>query len=117
MALDGNHSIGSGGHVDDHNLIDAALASQTKIVSGTYVGDGTSGRKISLVFKPKIVFASIVTGNQPGYIGFDVGASWNVANANATFTPPRITMQSDGFVLTDSTINGNGATYQYLAIG
>jgi hypothetical protein len=34
MALDGNHTAGSGGHVDDHNLIDAALAPMRLVRSG-----------------------------------------------------------------------------------
>lgn len=120
MALDGNHVVGSGGHVDDHNLIDAALSNIPKVVTGSYTGDASANRVIALGFTPKWLQVSggntyALAPGPNGNFGIRLISNTAVASYNSSSgSYPAIT--TNGF-FAGSSMNASGTAYDYLAIG
>lgn len=106
-----------------------------KMITGTYTGDGSSSKAVSLGFRPKFVmiiahaagnpdnyYYSAVTidglntsGNRTALVSSnDSGFAANYSELIQLGTD--ITITDDGFTVTGMA-NGNGNTYFYIAMG
>jgi hypothetical protein len=103
-----------------------------QVTSGTYTGDNTTDRTISLTFTPYLVHVSWLNsgtsaktqscgwynsqdnGGWTAYSG--AGTALNLVDSNNT----RPTMTANGFIVSGTTtaqLNSNGQVYTYMAIG
>lgn len=98
--------------------------------SGSYTGDGSGSRTISLPFTPLWVivssqssdaerpsaFSGLGTGSNP--VGLNVDNTGGASGSVTSSTRPELT--SGGFIVSgsaSSTLNQSGEVYDYLAIG
>lgn len=107
----------------DNAKLDAALSLKCEMVAGTYTGDGTASREITLGFAPKAVLLC----NQQGQMGDSTGQSFyygGLALPNAPILAGEVTalaVTENGFQVTQDSsgayvyTNFNGKTYHYLA--
>ena len=115
----------------NQSALNAAIATIPKVAYGTYTGDGTRNRKISLSFTPKAVYVNPVGGKTYEY---DSGHQYHGGLAVQggplkweEYTQEDINVLeivNNGFQVWDqnyltyySRTNDNGRTYYYLAIG
>ena len=95
---------------------------------GSYTGNGsTDGPFVYLGFRPKFLlfkqssaageYWHIMDTSRSPYNGVDLDLYPNLANAEATYSPPALDLLSNGFKLrtSNSAWNGSGATYIYAA--
>ena len=94
-----------------------------KLLSGSYNGDGTTGRVFSgFGFQPNVVIIKARTGSREGQISISsMGANATKTisgNTSAGLTAGRITsLDSDGFTLgSDATVNAVSTVYDWLAL-
>lgn len=95
-----------------------------KLLSGTYNGDGTTGRVFSgFGFQPHCVIIKARTNSREGQISIStMGADKTKTISNSSsagLTSGRITsLDADGFTLgSDVTVNGTSTVYDYIALG
>ena len=115
----------------DQSALNAAIAAIPKVAVGTYIGDGTQNREISLPFTPKAIYVNPVGGKTYEY---DSGHQYHGGLALQggplkweEYTQEDINVLeivNNGFQVWDqnyltyySRTNDNGRTYYYLAIG
>jgi len=113
-----------------------AMASQTRasVAVGSYTGDGTTDLEITgLSFQPSAIWLAFrqTTGQGQTNIVYctpqildnqsQAGIFHKGGGGHATYTGLVVSFDSDGFSVTDGSIDGdpntNGAIYDYLAIG
>lgn len=104
-----------------------AIRASVHIVEGSYIGNNTTGRKITLGFEPKlvIIIASVDSTSTPDYwylslgvIGLRYGGGSTGFSYNDSGFAPIIT--SDGFEIRGGNTtftNANGKYYKYIALG
>ena len=115
----------------NQSALNAAIATIPKVAYGTYTGDGTQNREISLPFTPKAIYVNPVGGKTYEY---DSGHQYHGGLALQggplkweEYTQEDINVLeivNNGFQVWDqnyltyySRTNDNGRTYYYLAIG
>jgi exosome complex RNA-binding protein Csl4 len=89
------------------------LDKKAVIVQSTYVGNGSASKDIAVGFTPKIVFVYLASGGCFYFI-----TAVGIHDTGSGFATASI-IQANGFKVSTTTvnINGNGATYNYIAIG
>ena len=91
------------------SAIDGAIAGKCRIVTGSYVGDDTNDRGITLGSKPKAVFFS-------GYGAFNTsGGFFTAEHGLGLASAPSAAVTDTGFIIKSSTLNRGSTTYIYLA--
>jgi hypothetical protein len=116
---------GTAGQVLTINSGETAPEWQTpvKIAEGTYTGDGTGNRTITIGITPKFVYIS--TSNTGEASGFGMSGNYGSIALSAPYSPAvtgdnkfRPEVVSNGFRVSSATgsINSNGVTYRYFAI-
>ena len=104
----------------DHQLIDAALGDKAEIVTGSYKGDGTGTRNISLGFMPRAVLLETETGERHSSTSGRRGGLALPGSPCAYNSPAYVTITTDGFQVaaTNSSYgtNANLVDYYYLAL-
>jgi len=88
------------------------------IASGTYTGDGTNSRTISVGFDCALVIVMSTTASErtvfiDNGVITDTGAAHNQENWNAIYR----TLVAGGFMVSNACVNTNLAVYYYVAIG
>ena len=115
------------------SALDAAIAAIPKVVVGTYIGDGTQNRKISLPFTPKAVYVNpyhgwttVREGNgdrsywgglavQDGPLHWNIEPGWDTSYLKIVSGGFSVSYQS--YSSHHSVTNSSEVTYHYLAIG
>ena len=98
--------------------IDAALV---KFASGTYVGDGTKGRRIDLPFTPKVAFVTNAMGQT--YTGNNLYHGGLAVEGHPIMSSTSIIVEvvEGGVQVSQSSSyyssNTTGTTYHYFALG
>lgn len=107
------------------NLVSGLPSWGDKVSQGTYTGNNSSNRTISLTFTPKIVFVINQTSGSNFFIG------WSTVGMAINESGPAITVQTadsdsvpkpttNGFIVggsDSSSLNYNSNTFNYVAIG
>lgn len=91
-----------------HSASQITGLSSVHFASGTYTGNGVTGRTISLSFTPDIAFLTDQSGGMQ-YIAF----RWTL-NRNQYYAT---CITNAIFVQSAPLLNASGETYQYVAIG
>lgn len=90
-------------------------AASGSYVTGTYTGDGTQDRTITLGFQP--VFVALMnegTAGQMAFLNSPGGERVFGGATNTSLTASKVT--ATGFIVQNSdSINGSGAVYRYIA--
>lgn len=88
-----------------------------KSASGSYVGNGISGRAITVGFQPDLIIYETSSGVAAGFIWL-TGLGSKPLTSDAVFATDILSVTSTGFTISDSnTINTDGTTYQWWAAG
>ncbi|MFH2074243.1 MAG: hypothetical protein ABIJ57_02675 [Pseudomonadota bacterium] len=119
--------------LDDHlDGINTALASNCRIATGTYTGDGSTGQAITGVgFAPKYLKIWKLGADGAGAVIFEKSdtSGWgtlavkhaNIALVISNADNAIISLDADGFTVddagSDQNPNANGETYHFLALG
>lgn len=117
---------------EDAKVLATGLAADSKIVTGSYVGIGTSSTgtplSVSIGFRPKVVIIYRCTANgsetQSSNVVFEIETDYGSLDfkfsSASTYMPERITIVDDGFTVARTNkygINYNGDTYAYIVYG
>ena len=100
---------------ENMRLLDAALAKKgtCTVVTGSFTGDGTSGREITVGFAPAFLIAY---GWNTGYSLSFTARDWSIRFRDGTFTNGSgIALTENGFMVGGYTYNPSGYITQYAA--
>ena len=109
----------------DNAAIDAALSGKPTLVTGSYVGDGSLTRTISLGFTPKIIFLTQRGGTKEGAEGYLTNMGFALTGlamyTSGGFNYPALAIVDGGFKVSQSTgynngTNASGGVYYYIAV-
>ncbi len=99
----------------DHANIDGALAEKCEAVYGSYTGDGTAGRRVTLGFQPKAVIVKRPDNYQEFFHSNEV--QYAPAMAVRGVAGNLLNVTEDGFqVEKHGLVNNQGQRYIYLAV-
>ena len=104
--------------------LESSVPQKARIVYGTYTGDGTENRFVSLGFRPRLVIISMA--NDMYYYGMFTDMASMIDGAGTVMTSYPMHLESNGFRVSQSeydsksysnNLNRSGQSYGYVAIG
>ena len=104
--------------------LESSVPQKARIVYGTYTGDGTDNRLISVGFRPRLVIISRV--GSISYYGMMTDMATMMDGANTKITTHPVQLESNGFRVSrneydslsyDHNFNESGISFGYVAIG
>ena len=106
--------------------LETAVPQKARVVYGTYTGNGTENRLITVGFRPRFVLVSTTTGdtyNRHFGVFADFGTMWEAAGSELWMHPAHLetngfrVSKSESGRLDDYSFNEDDIGYGYVAIG